>query len=280
MRISRDLFPAYDLKLPVSGEGILDKAAESQLSRMTPAQRKRWDAAFGPRNADFAEAKLSGQELTQWNYQRYIKNYLRCVDGIDESVAKVREFLKEQGLADNTIVIYSSDQGFFLGDHGWYDKRWMYEESFRTPLIIHWPGVATAGATSDQLVQNIDIAPTVLEMAGLDPVQAMHGRSLAPILKKGQAVPWRKAVYYHYQMAEPEGRTSHLVAKHYGIRTARYKLVYFYEHDFWELYDLRQDPGEMKNLYPDMVSTDLVKQLKRQLVNLRVQYNDTSGKSL
>lgn len=280
MRVSRDLFPAYDLKLPVTGDGILDKAASGQLAQLTPQQRKRWDAAFSPRNEAFAKSGLSGQELTKWNYQRYIKNYLRCVDGIDESVASVRDFLAKNELADNTVVIYSSDQGFFLGDHGWYDKRWMYEESFRTPLIIHWPGVTAKQATSDHLVQNIDIAPTLLEMAGVERVEEMHGRSLVPILKGEQPSKWRKAIYYHYQMKEPPGRTSHLVAKHYGIRTARHKLVNFYEHDFWELYDLQQDPGELNNLYPDLESSDLVKQLKKQLTELRVQYNDKSGRPL
>ena len=280
MRVSRDLFPAYDLKLPVTGNGILDKAAANQLSQMTASQRARWDAAYKARNRAWASSELSGEEQTRWNYQRYIKNYLRCVDGIDESVAQVRDFLAERGLDKNTVFIYSSDQGFFLGDHGWYDKRWMYEESLKTPLIVHWPGVTEGESVADQLVQNIDIAPTLLEIAGLEPKEAMHGRSLVPILKEEQSLRWRKAVYYHYQMEEPTGRTSHLVAKHYGVRTARYKLIYFYEHDFWELYDLQEDPGEMSNRYSDMASTDLVKQLKRQLADLRVQYDDRSGKSL
>ncbi|MCH2181394.1 MAG: sulfatase [Mariniblastus sp.] len=278
MRVSRDLFPAYDLKLPVTGDQILDRAAARQLDQMTDEQRERWDAAFVPRNDAFAEAGLAGRQRTEWNYQRYIKNYLRCVDGIDESVATVRGFLEKNSLADNTIVIYSSDQGFFLGDHGWYDKRWMYEESFRTPLLIYWPGVTTPQSTSDHLVQNIDIAPTLLEMAGAEPVADMQGESLAPLLQGEKPSDWRNALYYHYQMVEPPGRTSHLVAKHYGIRTARHKLIYFYEHDFWELYDLERDPGEMNNLYPGLASSDLVKQLKNELADLRVQYKDTSGK--
>ncbi|MEE2827273.1 MAG: sulfatase [Planctomycetota bacterium] len=279
MRVSRDLFPAYDLKLPVAGDQVLDRAAERQLEQMTPEQRARWNRAFAPRNQAYAEAGLNGRQRTEWNYQRYIKNYLRCVDGIDEGVATVRDFLTKNGLADNTIVIYTSDQGFFLGDHGWYDKRWMYEESLRTPLLIHWPGVTKPDSTADQLVQNIDIAPTLLAMAGVEPEPGMQGESLAPILRGEQTADWRQGVYYHYQMTEPDGRTSHLVAKHYGIRTARYKLIYFYDHDYWELYDLAEDPGEMNNLYPDLASSSLVKQLKTELADLRIQYADETGKS-
>ena len=280
MRISRDLFPAYDLKLPVTGDGILDKAATSQLEQMTASQRARWDAVYQPRNQAFLESELSGVELTRWNYQRYIKNYLRCVDGIDESVAKVRDFLTARGLDKNTVVIYSSDQGFFLGDHGWYDKRWMYEESLKTPLIVHWPGVTQRESITDQLVQNIDIAPTLLEMAGVQPEDSMHGESLVPILRGDAQTDWRNAVYYHYQMQEPEGRTSHLVAKHYGVRTARYKLIYFYEHDFWELYDLQNDPDELKNLYPELGESPLGRRLKATLSDLRKQYDDQTGKPL
>ena len=163
MRISRDLFPAYDLKLPPTGDGILDKAAVSQLARLTPEQREQWDNAFGPRNDAFAELNLEGDDLTRWKFQRYIKNYLRNVDGLDDSVGRVHRFLRENDLEENTIVVYTSDQGFFLGDHGWYDKRWMYEESFRTPLIFEWPGVTKPGTVCDMLVQNIDMAPTFLQ---------------------------------------------------------------------------------------------------------------------
>lgn len=280
MRISRDLFPAYDLKLPITGKGILDRAAEQQLEKMTPKQREAWHAAFVPRNEEFAGLNLTGDELTRWNYQRYIKNYLRNVDGLDDSVGKIQSFLRENNLDKNTIVIYTADQGFFLGDHGWYDKRWMYEESMRTPLIIHWPGVTQPGSTTESIVQNIDMAPTFLQMAGLQVPKSMHGKSLVPLLKGDQPDDWRDAVYYHYQMKEPPGRTSHLVAKHYGIRTAKHKLIFFYELDSWELYDLQQDPDETRNQYSNPEFARLVSDLKQQLGKLRSQYGDTTGRSL
>ena len=275
MRVSRDLFPAYDLKLPVTGEGILDRAASSQLAKMTPRQRAAWDEAFGPRNAEFAKLNLQGDDLTRWNYQRYIKNYLRSVAGLDDSVGKVRNFLSENGLDDNTIVIYSSDQGFFLGDHGWYDKRWMYEESLRTPLIVHWPGVTEPGSTCDSLVQNIDMAPTFMEMAGLDAPASMHGVSLVPLLRGEMPEDWRDAIYYHYQMVEPATRTAHRVARHYGIRTAKHKLIYFYDLKTWELYDLEDDPGEMHNQYDDPRYASVRADLTEQLQDLRIRYGDT-----
>lgn len=274
MRISRDLFPAYDLKLPVTRDGILDKAASNQLNNMTPEQRQAWDDAFAPRNAEFAQLNLEGDDLTRWNYQRYIKNYLRNVDGLDDSVGKIRDYLQENGLEENTIVIYTSDQGFFLGDHGWYDKRWMYEESLRTPLIVHWPRVTKTGATCDQIVQNIDMAPTILEMAGLEVPESMHGTSLAPLLRGEAPENWRDAIYYHYQMKENESRISHLVAKHCGVRTTSHKLIHFYELDEWELYDLDRDPGETDNLYADPAHATLVTDLTIKLTELQNQFGD------
>ncbi len=278
MTIERDLFPAYDLMLPVTGKGILDRAAQNRLNAMTQAQREAWDAAFVPRNAAFAEQNLEGEALTRWNYQRYIKNYLRCVDGLDESVGTVREFLKKQQLADNTIVVYTSDQGFFLGEHGWYDKRWMYDEAFRTPLIIHWPKITAPGSTCDALVQNIDLSPTFLEMAGINSHAPTHGQSLVPWLRGKTPSDWRDSLYYHYQMVEPPGRTSHLVARHYGVRTAHHKLIYFYDFDQWELYDLISDPGEVLNQYDNPHYQGIAADLKQRLGTLRTQFGDTTGK--
>ena len=278
MRISRDLFPAYDLKLPVTGKGILDRAASSQLAKMTPTQRAAWDEAFGPRNAEFKKQKLQGEELTRWNYQRYIKNYLRSVAGLDDSVGTVRDFLNKNGLSDNTIIIYSSDQGFFLGDHGWYDKRWMYEESLRTPLIILWPSVTKPGSTCGSLVQNIDMAPTLIEMAGLDAPATMHGDSLVPLLRGEEPKDWRDAIYYHYQMVEPQTRTAHRVARHYGIRTAQHKLIYFYDLNTWELYDLGNDPDELWNQYDNPKYSSVRVNLTEHLRDLRIKYGDTTGK--
>lgn len=269
MRISRDLFPAYDLKLPVTGDGVLDQAASGGLRQMNPEQRRVWDAAFGPRNEHFKRRNLKGDDLTRWNYQRYIKNHLRNVDGLDESVGAVRRFLQENGLADNTIVVYTSDQGFFLGDHGWYDKRWMYEESMRTPLIVHWQGVTKPGSVCDLLVQNIDMAPTFLEAAGCDAPESMHGASLVPLLRGEAPSDWREALYYHYQMVEPNSRTAHLVPRHYGIRTAEYKLIHFYDLSSWELYDLTNDKHELNNLYEDREYAPIVASLTERLATLR-----------
>ncbi|MEM9659687.1 MAG: sulfatase/phosphatase domain-containing protein, partial [Planctomycetota bacterium] len=230
------------------------------------------------RNEAFAKLRFQGDDLTRWKYQRYIKNYLRNVDGLDDSVGRVRSFLRENGLDENTMVVYTSDQGFFLGDHGWYDKCWMYEESFRTPLIIEWPGVTQPGAVCDLLVQNIDMAATFLDVAGQDAPNAMHGRSLAPLLRGEQPERWRDALYYHYQMQEPNTRTAHLVAKHYGVRTERHKLIYFYQLGAWELYDLKKDPREMHNVVGDPANAPIVAALRRRLAELRTEFGDETGK--
>ena len=276
MRISKDLFPAYDLKLPVNGEQILDDAAERRMSGMTKEQREKWDAAYAEENEAFGKANLQGDDLTRWNYQRYIQDYLRCVAALDESVGQVMRYLEDNDLADNTIVIYSSDQGFFLGEHGWYDKRWMYEPSLQTPLIVKWPGKVKPGSTSDAIVQNIDMAPTLLAMAGVDASAQMHGRSLTGLLQGVTLDDWREAIYYHYQQRD-KGRTNHTVAAHYGVRTDRYKLIYVYDHDTWEFYDLKTDPDEVHNRYEDDAYTEQIDTLYHRLIELRQAYNDTTG---
>jgi arylsulfatase A-like enzyme len=277
MRISRDLFPAYDLKLPITGEGYLDRFARERQKHMTPENAAAWHAAYGPKNKAFADAKLSGKALTSWNFQRYAKDYLRCVDAVDDSVGKILSYLEKNDLDDNTIVIYSSDQGFFVGEHGWYDKRWMYDPSMRTPLIVRWPGVTDKGTLCDRLVQNIDMAPTMLDAAGLSVPKEMQGKSLVPLLKGEQPSDWRDAVYYHYQMDDGKQKSSHVVAKHYGVRTSRYKLMYVYEHDYWELYDMKHDPDEMTNRYRDPEYRSIAKKLTAKLAQLRTSYKDTTG---
>jgi arylsulfatase A-like enzyme len=278
MRIARDLFPAYDLKLPVSGSGILDKAAERNLQFVPAKVLAAWHAAYDPENEAFAKADLQGDDLVRWKYQRYIQDYLRCVASVDDSVGRVVDFLKEQKLDQNTIVIYTSDQGFYLGEHGWYDKRWMYEPSLRTPMIVRWPGKVKAGSTCDQMVQNIDLAPTLLEMAGLESEPTMHGESLVGLLSGETPTDWRDSIYYHYQ-EYGDSRTQHRVARHYGIRTQRYKLIYIYQHDAWELYDLKNDPEEMHNLYQDKNQATRIAALKEKLAELRVQFGDETGPS-
>jgi arylsulfatase A-like enzyme len=279
MRISRDLFPAYDLKLPITGEGLLDERAAQMRARMSPEERRAWEQAYGPKNEAFAKSNLEGAALVRWKYQRYIKDYLRCVASLDDSVGRVLEFLEKSALDKNTVVIYSSDQGFFLGEHGWYDKRWMYEESLRTPLIVRWPAVTRPGATCDKLVQNLDMAPTILEMAGVGAPGTMQGRSLISLLKGEDAGDWRDAIYYHYHQKD-SGRTAHTVARHYGVRTRRHKLMYIYDYGDWELYDLEADPGEVKNVYGDSAYVAVRDRLKDRLRALRLHYRDTEGPDL
>jgi arylsulfatase A-like enzyme len=185
------------------------------------------------------------------------------------------QYLKDNDLEDNTIVIYSSDQGFYLGDHGWYDKRWMYEESFKMPLIVKWPVVTKPGSVNNQLVQNLDYAETFLDVAGVKIPTDMQGRSLVPLLK-GEQVEWRDALYYHYH----EYPSVHMVAKHYGIRTQRYKLIRFYEFDEWEFYDLQEDPDELRNQYENPRYAKVVNNLKDDLETLRRRYRDDTDVSV
>jgi arylsulfatase A-like enzyme len=237
---------------------------------LNPAQLEQWNAAYEPQNRAFRDAHLSGRELAHWKYERYIKDYLRCVAGIDENVGRLLDYLDQSGLAKNTVVIYSSDQGFYLGEHGWFDKRFMYEESLRMPLLIRWPGVTQPGSVSDALVSNLDFAETFLQMAGASVPADMQGQSLVPVLKGDGATPadWRKSLYYHYY----EYPAVHMVNKHEGVRTGRYKLINFYELGEWELYDLEKDPHEMHSVYADPAYAATVRELKTELARLRDVY--------
>jgi len=253
-----------------------DKSGSRNLKKMTPAQLERWRSAFDKENAEFDRAQLTGKPLVRAKYQRYIKNYLRCIRGVDDSVGQLMDYLKESGLDKNTIVIYSSDQGFYLGDHGWYDKRWMYEESLKMPLIIKWPGVAKPGSVDQHMVQNLDYAETFLEIAGAKIPDDMQGTSLVPLLKGESPNDWRKSIYYHYY----EFPSVHMVARHYGIRTQRYKLIYFYQMDEWEFYDLQTDPDELKNQFTNAEYAEIIGDHKNQLNELRKKYKDDSDVSV
>jgi arylsulfatase A-like enzyme len=207
---------------------------------------------------------LQGQALKNWKFQTYIKNYLRTVRSVDDNVGKVIAFLKENGLDENTIVVYMGDQGFFLGEHGWYDKRWMYEESFQMPCLIRFPKGVAAGTVINQLGTNVDIAPTLLEYAGVEIPSDMQGKSLKPLLEKNEKAVknWRKSVYYQYF----EYPKWHSVLPHYGLRTDRYKLMHFYyTDDMWEFYDLEKDPNELTNQYDNPVYQKIIKKLKKEL---------------
>jgi arylsulfatase A-like enzyme len=279
MEIAADMHFGYDLKVPV--DSALEKqtgagpSLQGPLSRLSPEQRKKWDEAYNPVIEQFNKAHLTGKELAIWKYQRYMKDYLRCVQSVDDNVGRLMDYLKANGLDKNTIVIYTSDQGFFLGEHGWFDKRWMYEESFRTPLIIKWPGVTNQKKTTASMVQNLDFAETILDMAGVAIPADMQGKTMVPLLKGKQKGDVHDALYYHFYENQ-----EHKVAKHIGVRTDRYKLIYFYENGEWELYDLKKDEEEMKNVYSDPAYKDIVKTMKGKLEQLRKQYKDTEPASL
>lgn len=251
MEIARDL-DEYDLKL-------------DERRGLNEEQLAAWNAAYGPKNEAFREADLQGDDLVRWKYQRYIKDYLRCVASVDDNVGRMLDYLKESGLEKNTIVVYSSDQGWYLGEHGWFDKRWMYEESLSTPLMVRWPGVTKPGTINHDMVSNVDFAETFLEAAGVAIPDDMQGRSLVPVLKGETPDDWRKSFYYHYY----EYPGWHMVQRHYGVRTDRYKLIHFYQIGEWEMYDLEKDPQEMHSVYGNPAYADIQAELHAELKRLR-----------
>lgn len=280
MRIADHTYMAYDLKLTPRGDDAQDTEKEktdrrywnSIYGRLNEEQRRAWDAAYGPRNEAFRKARLKGRELQEWKYQRYIKDYLRCIASVDDNIGRVLDYLDESGLAENTLVVYTSDQGFYLGEHGWFDKRFMYEESLRIPLIVRYPREIRADVNERDMVLNLDFAPTFLDYAGLDIPVDMQGRSIRNILRGKTPSDWRQAMYYHYF----EYPAVHAVKRHYGIRTHRYKLIHFYyDIDEWELYDLQEDPEELNNLYDDAAYATIVKELRAELERFRKRFGDT-----
>jgi arylsulfatase A-like enzyme len=230
-------------------------------------QKKEWDKYYGPRNEAFKQAKLEGKDLVRWRYNRYLHDYLGCVKAVDENVGRLLDYLDQEKLAENTIVVYCSDQGFYLGEHGWFDKRWIFEESLRTPLLVRWPGVTKPGSTNADLVSVIDFASTFLEAAGVEAPKDLHGRSLVPVLRGQTPSDWRRSFYYHYY----EFPGPHSVRRHYGVVTDRYKLVRFYEPgvDYWELFDLRTDPKELTSVYGKAEYAGVQKDLEAELARLR-----------
>ena len=240
--------------------------------RLTKEQLATWNAAYGPKNAAFRKMNLKGKALVRWKYQRYMKDYLRCIASVDDNVGRVLDYLDKTGLAKNTVVIYSSDQGFYLGDHGWFDKRFMYEESYRMPLLVRWPGVVKPGTVSTDLVSNLDFAETFLNIAGAKIPDDMQGRSIVPVLKGKTPKDWYTSLYYHYYEFFGNRRAAHMVRRHNGVRTKRYKLIHFYNIGEWELYDLQKDPREMKSVYADPAYAGIVKKLSAELKRLQRQY--------
>ena len=266
-----------------SGRGKAEKSQDMTLEKtfskldaklvyppgINAEQKAKWDEYYKPRNEAFEKAKLTGKDLTRWRYNRYLHDYLGCIAAVDDGVGRVLDYLEKEGLADNTIVVYTADQGFYLGEHGWFDKRWIFEESLRTPLLVKWPGVTKPGGTSDKMVSNIDFAPTFLEAAGVPVPAEVQGRSIMPLLKGETPKDWRKSFYYHYY----EHPGPHNVARHYGVVTDRYKLVRFYQpqFDYWELFDLKTDPKELKSVYDDPKYAETRKELETELARLRTE---------
>ncbi len=242
-------------------------------TNMTPEQLKEWNAYYEPRNEEYRKANLSGKDLVRWRYNRYMHDYLACVKAVDENVGRVLKALDDEGLADNTIVVLSSDQGFYLGEHGWFDKRWIFEESVRTPLLVRWPGKTKPNSVNNDLVSIVDFAETFLDLAGIPIPAEMQGRSLVPVLKGETPADWRKSFYYHYY----EYPVPHSVRPHYGVVTNRYKLIHYYKPDLdeWELLDREKDPLETKNFLNDPAYASTVKELKAELERLRKELDDT-----
>ena len=219
---------------------------------------------------DGKQVTLTGEALARWKYQRYMQDYLATVESVDDSVGKVLAYLDKSGLARNTMVIYTSDQGFFLGDHGLFDKRFMYEESIRMPFLVRWPAVIKPGTRSNALALNIDFAPTFLEAAGLPASQEMQGRSLLPLLRGRTPQGWRNSMYYRYYHDPGD----HNTRAHYGVRTRTHKLIYFWTKDQWELFDLVNDPYELHNLYGQPGQDDLTAGLKAELAKVKREVRD------
>jgi len=244
------------------------------FGRANEAQKALYNKVLDSINEDFKLhwPDMSPEDKMRWKYQRYMQDYLGTISSVDDNVGRVLDYLETSGLAENTIVVYTSDQGFYLGEHGWFDKRFIYDESFKTPLLIKWPHKIKPGTTNDEMVQNLDFAQTFLEAAGIEAPDDMQGESLMPLLT-GDTGSWkRESVYYHYY----EYPAVHMVKRHYGIVTKQFKLVHFYyDVDEWELYDRLKDPEEMNNVFEDPAYADIVQELHEKLKELRVKYDDS-----
>lgn len=283
MEIDGHAMWGHDFKFQTDPENGTETDFVKELKRFNENQLAQWNAAYGPKNQAFIDAyknkgermfnKTNEREVALWKFNRYIKDYLRTIQSVDDGVGELLAYLEENGLAENTIVIYTADQGFYLGEHGWFDKRFMYEESFRTPLLIRYPREIKKGTVIDELVQNLDYAPTILDYAGVEIPSDMQGESFRK-LANGSSGEWRDAVYYTYY----EYPSVHMVKRHYGIATDRYKLMHFYyDIDEWEMYDREKDPSELNNVYNDPAYADVKADLHRKLEELRSKYGDSDS---
>ena len=269
-----DMDVVSDLKMlrPGVQTRLSNSYINGEYARLDSAQKTAWDAHYQPIIDEFYSSNLQGRELAEWKYQRYMRDYAKTIKSLDENVGRVLDYLEKNGMMENTIIIYTSDQGFYMGEHGWFDKRFMYEESFSTPLVMWLPKQFKKRGDITQLVQNIDFAPTMLEIAGAKIPSDMQGVSLLPLLKTEKApANWRKSLYYHYYEYPGE----HAVRRHYGVKTERYKLIHFYDDiDEWELFDLQTDPMEMNNMYGETGYEKITNELRAELKRLQEQYDD------
>lgn len=271
MSIEKTMRLKEDLKVDLDFEKF------HSYRRLSPEVREKIKSYYDEIAKEFHEKKLSGRDLIEWKYQRYLKDYYATANALDRNIGKVLDYLKENNLDENTVVIYASDQGFYLGEHGWFDKRFIYEQSLKTPFVIRYPGVIKPGTVVEELIANIDWAPTVLDLAGIKAPEEVQGRSFLPLLtREATPTPWRDAVYYHYyEFPQP-----HHVYPHFGLRTDRYKLVRFYGGaDSWELYDLQNDPHELNNIYGEE-HRELITSLKKRLKELIEEYDDDEAREL
>ena len=270
-----DMYEGHDLKLSVrkGSDSLAHNPWTTDFERMTDEQRRIWNEAYRPKNDAFHEANLKGKELAEWKGQRYLQDYLATVASVDEGVGKILDYLEENGLMENTIIVYTTDQGFYLGEKGFFDKRFMYEESLAMPLLIQYPKEIPAGIEIDALTQNLDFAPTFLDFAGAEIPSEMQGKSMRDLLAKGgNGGDFRDAIYYHYY----DFPAFHMVKRHYGVRTNRYKLMHFYDDiDQWEMYDLKEDPRELRNIYGDPAYAEIQQHLHTTLDSLQAQYKVT-----
>ena len=279
MEIASSMSWGWDLKVPRHPEtGERTDGWDQLIERndLTDRQRERIKEAYAEENREFYEEydQMSEEERLRWRYQRYVKDYLRTIRGLDDGVGRVISYLERENLLDETIVIYAGDQGFFLGENGWFDKRWIYEESMRQPLIVHWPDGIEAGSVNEHLVQNTDLAPTVLDLAEVEVPGSMQGRSLVPLLQGKTPEDWREAVYYQYYEGPPSMDAVHNVAQHYGVRTEQYTLARYPGLEEWELFDLEEDPEQLQSVYGEPGYSDVQERLKERLSELQKKYED------
>ncbi len=262
MSIAESMGVTRDLK-------VADPNTPARASRRSPEDQEAWDEYYNGISEEYYAAGLSGDDLAEWKYKRYMSDYLGVINSVDRNVGRVLDYLEENGLLENTIIVYTSDQGFYMGEHGWFDKRFMYEESFRTPLLVYYPGGRKGDVT--ELVQNIDYAPTFLEAAGVEIPGDIQGESLIPILKGEKTKNWRNSLYYHYY----EHPGEHSVMRHYGVKMDNYKLIHFYyDTDEWELFDLEKDPLELNNVYGQPGTEEITAKLEKEMLRLQEKYDD------